>query len=51
MILLAFTIVVCILTTALMVYGTSRYGWSNFLLIPIAMMLASLILGVVGYLA
>lgn len=51
MILFAFTVFVCILTTALIIYGTSKYGWNNFLLIPIAMMLASLILGVVGFLA
>lgn len=51
MALLASTVFVCTLTTVLMIYGTSKYGWSNFLLVPIALMLASLILGVVGYLA
>lgn len=50
MIILAFTIAICLVTVAIMVVGTIRHGWTNFYLVSIGLVLVSLAFGVLGYL-
>lgn len=51
MILLGLTVIICLISIATVIAGTSRHGWTNFYFIPLGLVLAALTLGVVGYLA
>ena len=51
MIILSLTILICLITLLIIGVSVNQYGWTNLYLIPLSLVLASLILGVVGFLA
>lgn len=51
MLILAPTILFSLVTLILITHGATKYGWTNFYFIPLAMVLVAVALGVVGYLA
>lgn len=51
MILPALTVIFCLITVVLVILGTIRHGWTNFYFVSLGLVVVSLALGVVGYLA
>lgn len=51
MIFLALTVIICLIVIAMVIFGTARHGWSNLYFVSLGLVVASLALGVVGYLA